>query len=547
MDVRSWGGFHRTNQDLASLEPFDLGPLRVKPALRQLACGDRQIMIEPRVMRVLVALVEADGRVLSRDELIETCWDGRIVGDNAINRVVSRLRQALAELAGDSVRIETITKVGLRLLAASAPAIPLASKNGGGPAPPSGPESSLPRRAATIGIGLLATISLGSSVWTAARRHTPHPKAKDLFERGQIAQKTGNVGTMRQAMSFYKQAIAIDPDYADAWGALAIGYRHGLDGYTNEEKLGYPRLIQSAAARALALDPDQIEARTALALSYPNFRRWHLHERRLRALLRRAPRYWYAHAQMGILMQDVGRFEEAILCHRRTLAIDPMLPIGWAALARAMYCAGRDQDADIALDRAFARWPAHPALWFTRYGMLIAGRRYAEAAAFARDPRSLPDEFPPQYSQTYDDLATALSRNDGAMIDGVVARLRPALDDIGGAPWLAPLLARLGQRDLALAGLAAFFIGGRVEGRRVPPPGSLDLRPTAVLFTPPILELRTDSRHAALLVQTGLEDYWRASGSAPDFRRYRLPEAANARPSTPHAPDPVRTRLPRPA
>lgn len=76
-------------------------------------------------MQVLVTLAGAGGKVLSRDDLIEHCWDGRIVGDNAINRVISRLRHVLAELTGDAVRLETISKVGFRLIE-TAPDLPAA-------------------------------------------------------------------------------------------------------------------------------------------------------------------------------------------------------------------------------------------------------------------------------------------------------------------------------------------------------------------------------------------------------------------------------------
>ena len=47
-------------------------------------------------MQVLVALAQARGRVITRDELIERCWGGRIVGENAIDRVISRIRQVAA-------------------------------------------------------------------------------------------------------------------------------------------------------------------------------------------------------------------------------------------------------------------------------------------------------------------------------------------------------------------------------------------------------------------------------------------------------------------
>ena len=94
-----------------------LGRLKVDPPTRRIGDGARNELLEPRVMRVLVALASAKGKVLSRDDLIELCWDGQIVGDNAINRVISRLRLAFGRLSAGAVRIETITKVGFRLVA----------------------------------------------------------------------------------------------------------------------------------------------------------------------------------------------------------------------------------------------------------------------------------------------------------------------------------------------------------------------------------------------------------------------------------------------
>ena len=81
---------------LADVAPFRLGDLRVQPATRQLFRGDSSEVLEPRVMQVLVALAQANGAVITRDELIERCWDGRIVTDDAINRVLSRIRHVAA-------------------------------------------------------------------------------------------------------------------------------------------------------------------------------------------------------------------------------------------------------------------------------------------------------------------------------------------------------------------------------------------------------------------------------------------------------------------
>ena len=45
-----------------------------------------------------------------------SCWDGRVVGEDAINRILSRLRAAASGIGAGSFRTETITRVGYRLL-----------------------------------------------------------------------------------------------------------------------------------------------------------------------------------------------------------------------------------------------------------------------------------------------------------------------------------------------------------------------------------------------------------------------------------------------
>jgi DNA-binding winged helix-turn-helix (wHTH) protein len=99
-----------------SAEPdFAVGDLVVRPSLRQAIRDGRTLQLEPRVMQVLVALVSASGAVVSRDDLILRCWEGRIVGEAAINRCICKLR----EFDGASLGIETIARVGYRLTPAN--------------------------------------------------------------------------------------------------------------------------------------------------------------------------------------------------------------------------------------------------------------------------------------------------------------------------------------------------------------------------------------------------------------------------------------------
>ena len=99
---------------------FRIGSVDVRPSARQVTGKGRNETLEPRVMQVLVALVRADGAIVTQDELIERCWNGVVVGDNAIHRVISRIRHVAADIADDAFQIETIAKVGYRLKSGSA-------------------------------------------------------------------------------------------------------------------------------------------------------------------------------------------------------------------------------------------------------------------------------------------------------------------------------------------------------------------------------------------------------------------------------------------
>jgi TolB-like protein len=99
--------------DLAREPAFRLARVDVHPATREvIAAGLRQVL-EPRVMQVLVALARRRGEVVSRDELIDACWRGRIVGDDAVSRCIAALRRLAAAWGG--LVIETVARVGYRL------------------------------------------------------------------------------------------------------------------------------------------------------------------------------------------------------------------------------------------------------------------------------------------------------------------------------------------------------------------------------------------------------------------------------------------------
>lgn len=106
---------------MSSAAEFLLGSCRIEPDRNRLARGEQVIAVEPLVMNVLMLLVAHGGQVVSRDQLVEQVWAGRIVGDDAITRAVGQLRKALGDSAAEPRYIETIAKKGYRLLCSAQP------------------------------------------------------------------------------------------------------------------------------------------------------------------------------------------------------------------------------------------------------------------------------------------------------------------------------------------------------------------------------------------------------------------------------------------
>ena len=100
--------------DLAAERPFRIGNAQVDPVAHEIKIDGRRERCQPQNLKVLIALVRKKGGVVTRSELVETCWAGRIIGDDVINHSISVLR-AVADRAG-GFSIETVPKAGYRLV-----------------------------------------------------------------------------------------------------------------------------------------------------------------------------------------------------------------------------------------------------------------------------------------------------------------------------------------------------------------------------------------------------------------------------------------------
>jgi Tol biopolymer transport system component/DNA-binding winged helix-turn-helix (wHTH) protein len=98
-------------------QDFRVGDWLVRPTLARIERGSEVVHVAPRSMAVLVHLAEAPGRVLSRNEILDTVWPGMTVTQDALSQCIVELRKAFRDDAKHAAFIETIPKVGLRLVA----------------------------------------------------------------------------------------------------------------------------------------------------------------------------------------------------------------------------------------------------------------------------------------------------------------------------------------------------------------------------------------------------------------------------------------------
>jgi DNA-binding winged helix-turn-helix (wHTH) protein/tetratricopeptide (TPR) repeat protein len=98
---------------LADQDELTLGLLSLRPSTCEVTHPKGVETVEPQVMRVLLALARQPSRVLSRSAIMDQAWGGRAVSEDAINRVLSRIRR-LSAVTG-VFGLSTIRKVGYRL------------------------------------------------------------------------------------------------------------------------------------------------------------------------------------------------------------------------------------------------------------------------------------------------------------------------------------------------------------------------------------------------------------------------------------------------
>src|SRR5215467_3192484 len=93
---------------------YEFGSFRLDAADRMLSRGEEPLILPPKVLDTLLVLVEKDGRVVSKSELMEAIWPDAFVEESNLSQNIYTLRRTLGVDEQGRQFIETIPRRGYR-------------------------------------------------------------------------------------------------------------------------------------------------------------------------------------------------------------------------------------------------------------------------------------------------------------------------------------------------------------------------------------------------------------------------------------------------
>ena len=97
---------------------FVFGDYALDVSRRELRRGSGLIAIEPQVFDLLVYLLQNRERVVSKDDLLEAVWGGRIVSESTLTSRINAARRAVGDSGEQQALIRTIARKGIRFVGA---------------------------------------------------------------------------------------------------------------------------------------------------------------------------------------------------------------------------------------------------------------------------------------------------------------------------------------------------------------------------------------------------------------------------------------------
>jgi tetratricopeptide (TPR) repeat protein len=314
------------------------------------------------------------------------------------------------------------------------------------------------------------------------------PEAYDAYLKGRYFWNKRTADGLRKAIGYFQQAIANNPNYAEAYAGLADSYALAGDweyGVLNP-KDAYPR-AKAAAAKALQLDDTLGEAHISLAFCLDGFDwNWEAAGKEFRRGIELNPGYATGHHWYAWHLTALGRNDDAIFEMQKAGDLDPLSLIISAELAEEFLIARRYDEAAKQCRKTMALDPFFAVAHFELGQVLVQKHMYNEAIAELQKAIELSagsTTFKSNLAYAYADSG---KREEASKI---LNELKGTAHDVPNAPEIALVYVGLDEKDQAMTWLEKAY------AERFNP---------SVLRRPAFDRMRSDVRFQDLLRRIGL-------------------------------------------
>lgn len=197
----------------------------------------------------------------------------------------------------------------------------------------------------------------------------PQATAEHLYLAGRDLIDAPSITRCKRAIAMFRRALDINPQHARAWSGQAFAWRALTMTGDLDPAQAFP-LAGAAVRHALALDPDLPEAHAAHAFNlFWGDWDWRGAELACKRAIALDPQVLDGHVVYAHLLNNMGRFNEALAQARQARELDPLSPLVNALEGIFLSAAGRTQEAEARLAQALEIAPDFWIAMLARAGM----------------------------------------------------------------------------------------------------------------------------------------------------------------------------------
>jgi TolB-like protein/Tfp pilus assembly protein PilF len=341
-------------------------------------------------------------------------------------------------------------------------------------------------------------VTLGTSANTG--NPTDNLEAWQLFLRGRNLYQNRGEAQLERSVSLLKQAVALDPEFADAWANLAaanIVYGYGRD----DDFEAYYRDGRQAALRAIEIDPNNGFAHAVLGLVHIGKLAWEDAMQELNLAIELNPNETNSLLWKGIALIGLGYVDQALAILQQAEQLDPVFTNLQYWLTLAYEGKGDFESVRRCIQKIQRLDPGFNAVDLSSYELYSGNLDAAEQIARATEMQQNGSDL----------LAAALysALRDPSRKDESMKILLENEDSTNTTDVLIRFFWRLGESTKALEKLEELYNRGR---------GLHAANMLGILWNTYDQAGLSDPALPAFFEEMGMADYWRKHGD-PDYCR----------------------------